>query len=183
VITNFPIKFLTKNNRLNDLALALFAVGIIGVGLFYLSMSPSDNSSPELQAFWFIEGVPLWVKQVAFYSLIILIISFIIFLANSKGRIGEVTFDLNNTTITLVKKVVIIENKEIEEITVASKPAFFPRGETEMFIIFFRIKKSKIIKLKLLYSILIDELMETLKIIESNNVKVGLSYGDPYWAN
>ena len=181
--TNFPIKFLTKNKWLNDLALALFAVGIIGVGLFYLSMSPSDNSSPELQAFWFIEGVPLWVKEVAFYSLIVLILAFIIFILNSKGRRGEVTFDLNNTTITLAKKVIIIENNEIEEITVASKPAFFPRGETEMFIIFFRIKKFKVIRLKLLYSILIDELMETLKIIESNNVKVGLTWGDPYWAD
>jgi len=88
----FPVKLITKNKALNEIAMAFLFIALIGLGVFYLSMSPSENSSVELKAFWFIEGVPLWVKKAALYGIIALIFGLTILFLSRNMQYGTLVY-------------------------------------------------------------------------------------------
>lgn len=178
-----PIKLITRNSKLNDLAQSLFAVGVITLAIFYISMSPSEKSSGELQAFWFINGVPLIVKKVALYGLITLTLGFIITLINTKGRFGELLINSQTTSVILTKKTISINNDMIKEIVVSLNPELLTRNESEYIKIFIRTKTGEVIRLKLIHYLLADELMKSLQILESENIRITTSHSNPHWAD
>lgn len=86
-------------------------------------------------------------------------------------------------SIILSKKTININSEMIKEILVSLNPEFFNRNESESLKIFIRTIKGEVTRLKLLHYLLADELMKSLSILESDNIKISTSYGDPHWAD
>jgi len=75
------------------------------------------------------------------------------------------------------------ETKDVIEIVIVVKPAFPSSGNSENLFLFLKTKKDGVICLKLLYDIQIDELMETISILEPKGINITTSYSDPLWAD
>jgi len=180
MIKEFPVKLITKNSTLNNLFTGLLLVAFIGLFIFYLSMVPSERSSNELQALWFIEGVPLWVKQVAFYGFLALMLALIIDFLNKKSRKGELRIGDEEIVINTWKKSITLKHEKLKEIVIVGKGVNYRGDESANLKIIFKTNKDEIIRLKLLFYLMADELMESLNVLVPKDIKIWTAELDPY---
>jgi hypothetical protein len=144
-------------------------------------MFPSEKSSTELQALWFIEGVPLWVKQLAFYGLLTLILALILDFLNRRLKLGELILNENEIKILIGKKSLLLNYSDVKEVCIVGKGLNIFDKESERLKIIFKIKDDEIIRLKLLNYALVNELMDSLEIFEKKDIKLLTEKFDPYW--
>jgi hypothetical protein len=148
---------------------------MIGILLFYWWMSPSDNSSLELKTLWFIEGVPLWVKRLALAGIIVLGLTLLIKLINTRSEPGTLTVTDQKLEICTSKKLIQLPYDEIKEIAFVAAPL-----SGDEFRVFFKTKLDKIIRIKLAHYLLADELTDSLSGLATKNVKILSGMADPY---
>jgi hypothetical protein len=139
-------------------------------------MSPSDHSSVELKTLWFIEGVPLWVKQLALVSITSLGLALIIGFVNTRYTNGTLSVHDEQLQIITEKKTTQLEFDEIKEVA-------FVAGSLggNSFKIEFKTKSNEVIRLKLPDYLVADELTDSLKHLARRDVKILSDSTDPYW--
>ena len=179
--TTFPIKLIYKNSLINEIFQTVLIIAFIALFIFYLSMSPSEKSLTELQALWFIEGVPFWVKQLAFYGLITLVFALIIDFFNRRLKLGELILNEKEMKIFTRKKSLILNYNELKEVCIVGKGVNIFDKESERLKIIFKTKGNEIIRLKFLNYALVNELMKSLEIFEKKDIKLLTEKFDPYW--
>ena len=179
--TTFPIKLISKNSFINEVVRSVLIVAFVALFIFYLSMFPSEKSSTELQALWFIEGVPLWVKQVAFYGLITLIFALVIDFLNRRLKLGELIINETEIKILTRKKSLLLNYSELKEVCFVGKGLNIFDKESERLKIIFKTKGDEVIGLKLLNYALVNDLMDSLEIFEKKDIKLLTEKFDPYW--
>ena len=176
----FPIKLVRERSaHFTFMYNVCCIIGIVGLLILYLSMSPSEHSSVELKAFWFIEGVPLWVKQAAFYGVIALCFALLIYFLNNKSTKGELLINDEKLIVNTSKEKMDISYKMIKEIVIVPRPVF-KKDEPDNLMVFIRTSKGAI-RAKLLFPLMGDQLMGSLTTLESKNIKVTTAYDDPVW--
>ncbi len=179
--TTFPIKLISKNSLINEIFRTILIIAFIALFIFYFSMSPSEKSSTELQALWFIEGVPFWIKQLAFYGLITLILALLIDLLNRSLKLGELIINESEIKILTRKKSLVLNYDGLKEVCIVGKGLDIFNKESKRLKIIFKTKDEEIIRLKLLNYSLVNELMDSLEIFEKKDIKLLTEKFDPYW--
>ena len=179
--TVFPIKLIRKNSFINEIFRTVLIVAFIALFIFYSSMSPSEKSPTELKALWFIEGVPFWVKQLAFYGLITLVFALIIDFFNRRLKLGELIINEKELRILTRRKSLTLNYSELKEVCIVGKGLNIFDKESESLKIIFKTKNDEIIRLKLLNYTFVNELMDSLEIFEKKDIKLLTEKFDPYW--
>ena len=165
----FNIMLLKKRSSfLNDLSTVFLVVAILGLGIFYLSMSPSEKSSTELQVLWFIEGVPNWVKQVTLYSLLILPIFFLIKLINRRSENGILKIDVNGIIITTNKRQIELTYQKMKEIEFVNR-ILNPSNSLD---VLFKMKTDDVIRIRFPHYFIINDVFECLSNFSPDGLKI-----------
>jgi len=177
VTKEFPIRLIAaRSSGISHLAFFLLILAFIGLLVFYLSMSPSDHSSLELKTLWFIDGVPLWVKQFALFSIIILGLSLIIQLVNKRSENGTLLVNEEQLEIYTKKKTIQLMYDDIKEV------AFIANNLIgNEFKVFFKTKNNKILRLQLPHYLMANDLTNSLSFLAARNIKILSDSVDPYW--
>lgn len=176
----FPIKLITRNSTIKDIGLAFFVAALVAFFIFYLSMSPSCGSSAELKVFWFIEGVPLWVKEFSLYGLLFFLAFLVVEFLNRKRKKGLLVINNDEIVVSAGKKITRLEYNQLKEIAIVTGMSYLRNGSTNMKVIL-KTKKDTIIRVKLLFDVMIEEIVECLNIAVSKDIKVIIEPVDPYW--
>ncbi|MBS1920350.1 MAG: hypothetical protein JST17_08860 [Bacteroidetes bacterium] len=172
----FRIKLVTKRSHwLKEFALGLFVASFIALLIFYVSMTPSKNSSLELQVLWFIGGVPLWVKRLVLWGIVFLGFAIIFEIINQRSKSGFLNIKENSIEIFTKIKSLRFLFDEIKEIAFVS-----PFGSNK-YKIFFKLKGDKTITIKLSDYSMVDEFTSSLSPHLNREVKVITDISDPYW--
>ena len=179
--TTFPIKLISKNSFINEIFRAVLIVAFIALFIFYSSMFPSEKSSTELKALWFIEGVPFWIKQLAFYGLITLVLALIIDFLNRRLKLGELVISEREIRILTRRKSLRLNYSELKEVCIVGRGLNIFDKESESLKIILKTNGDEIIRLKLLNYALVNELMDSLEIFEKKDIKLLAEKFDPYW--
>ena len=175
----FPIKVLKKNQGLIDLSFLLVIIGSLGVLLFYISMAPSKNSSLELQTFWFIKGVPLWVKKVLLYGLLIFTTGIMIGYLNRRAKRGLMYISGDGIVIEFKKNPEYFSFGHLKEIEIVTGLRYFWNGASKMTLVL-KTRKDNIIRLKILFEITVEEMAKYLEPAALKDVEVTIDTDDPY---
>jgi len=145
-------------------------------------MSPSDNSSVELKTLWFIEGVPLWIKQLTLISIITLGLALIIDLINKRSKKGILIISNEQIEISTRKKSIQLKYDDIKEVAFIGKGIIYgTEHQSEKLKILFKSKNDEVTRIKLSNYLLVDQLMDSLDMLTTKDIKVFSDNLDPYW--